>query len=241
MRHKGYCRVFLVFFGIVLPIWANAQADSAISLGDLARSLRQNREPKEPSAPAIIDNDNLSQVIEDVEHLRLAGKPMFSFDGAGNKFRMTSPDGSCSLSFNANATALLSSPYVSQDLPQSELAKLDGPANIHGDTLEVSLYNASAWNVKEITVGLTIVRSADPGTADYGAKLLPAVVEDTVAAEKRSDSTVLLHLKGSAAPMLTTVLKQKLEATLEDGQEWHWAIVEAKGIPPTTVANGLKY
>jgi hypothetical protein len=52
---------------------------------------------------------------------------------------------------------------------------------------------------------------------------------------------VLLHLKGSAAPMLTTVLKQKLEATLEDGQEWHWAIVEAKGIPPTTVANGLKY
>ena len=65
---------------------------------------------------------------------------------------MTSPDGTCSLSFNANATALLTSPYVAQDLPQGELAKLDGPAKI-GDTLEVSVYNASSWSLREITVG----------------------------------------------------------------------------------------
>ena len=131
---------------------------------------------------------------------------------------------------------------MSQDLPQSELAKLDGPANIHGDTLEVSVYNASAWSVREITVGLTIVRRAEPSAASYGdAKLLPAVAEEAVPAEKRPDLTLLLHLKGSTAPFTTSVYREKLDALLENGQEWHWAIVEAKGIPPSTVANGSQY
>jgi hypothetical protein len=154
---------------------------------------------------------------------------------------MSSPDGTCSLSFNANATALLSSPYVSQDLPPGELAKLDGPANIHGDTLEVSLFNASSWNVREITVGLTIVRPTDPSVADYGtAKLLPAVAGDTAPTAKRSDITVLLHLKGATAPFATTVYQEKLNSTLDEGEEWHWAIVEAKGIPPAAVTDGSK-
>jgi len=236
MRHKSYVPVFLLFVGMMLSTGAVAQSDSGVSLGDLARSLRHSKDPKEPAAPAIIDNDNLSQVIEQVEHFRLGGKPMFSFDGVGRTFQMSSPDGTCSLSFNANATALLAAPFVSQDLPQSELAKLDGPANIHGDTLEVSVYNASSWNVKEITVGLTIVRRDNPTAEDNGAaKLLPAVAEDTAPTEKFSDSTVLLHLKGSAAPFATTVYREKLDATLDDGQEWHWAIVEAKGIPAVAV------
>jgi hypothetical protein len=239
MRPPGYFGVFLVFLGTMLPVCAAAQSDGAVSLGDLARSLRQSKDPKEPTAPTVIDNDNLTQVIDDVEHLRLGMRPMFSFDGMGKNFRMTSPDGICSLSFNANATALLSSPYVAQDLPQSELAKLDGPANMIGDTLEVSVFNATAWNVKEITVGLTIVRRDDTSAEDYGAaKLLPAVIGDTVPTEKRSDMTLLLHLKGSAAPLVTTVFREKLDASLDDGQEWHWAIVEAKGIPPSPVANG---
>ena len=127
-------------------------------------------------------------------------------------FKMSSPDGTCSLSFNANTTALLSSPYVSQDLPQSELAKLDGPANIHGDTLEVSMYNASSWNVREITVGLTIVRHDDTSADDYGAaKLLLAASEDATPADKHSDVTLLLHLKGSSAPFATTVYREKLD------------------------------
>ena len=203
--------------------------------------LRQSKEPKEPAAPSIIDNDNLTQVIDDVEHFRLGTRPTFTFEGGATHFQMSSPDGTCSLSFNANSTALLSSPYVSQDLPQSELAKLDGPANIHGDTLEVSMYNASSWNVREITVGLTIVRHDDTSADDYGAaKLLPAASEDATPADKRSDVTVLLHLKGSAAPFATTVFQEKLDENLDDGQEWHWAIVEAKGIPPATVADGSK-
>src|ERR1700676_96838 len=242
MRSQGYLRIVLVFLALMLPVCAVAQADGGVSLGDLARSLRQSKAPQEPAAPNVIDNDNLSQVIDDVEHFSQGGKPIFSFDGAGRNFRMSSPDGTCSLSFNANATAVLSSPYVSQDLPQSELAKLDGPANINGDTLEVSVYNASAWSVREITVGLTIVRRAEPSAASYGdAKLLPAVAEEGVPAEKRPDLTLLLHLKGSTAPFTTSVYREKLDALLENGQEWHWAIVEAKGIPPSTVATGSQY
>ena len=252
MRHPCHCRGFLAFLALMglnvmllammLPAFAAAQADDAVSLGDLARSLRQSKTTTEPAPANVIDNDNLSQVIDDVEHFRRTAQPMFSFDGAGKNFQMSSPDGTCSLSFNANATALLSTPYVSQDLPQSELAKLDGPANIHGDTLEVSLHNASPWNLKEITVGLTIVRRPDTSAANDGpAKLLPAAAADTFPAEKRPDSTLLLHLKGSTAPLATTVYQGKLDASLEEGQEWHWAIIEAKGIPPTTVANASQY
>jgi hypothetical protein len=246
MKHRFYLGVFLVFLGLVslgllLPTCA-AQSEDEVSLGDLARSLRQSKEPKEPAAPSIIDNDNLTQVIDDVEHFRLGARPTFTFEGGATHFQLSSPDGTCSLSFNANSTALLSSPYVSQDLPQSELAKLDGPANIHGDTLEVSMYNASSWNVREITVGLTIVRHDDTTADDYGAaKLLPAAAEDTTPADKRSDVTLLLHLKGSSAPFATTVYREKLDENLDDGQEWHWAIVEAKGIPPATVADGSKH
>ncbi|HXM61634.1 MAG TPA: hypothetical protein VN950_12335 [Terriglobales bacterium] len=246
MRHRCYLGVFLVFLGLVslemmLPVCAAAQSDGEVSLGDLARSLRQSKEPKEPAAPAIIDNDNLTQVIDDVEHFRLGARPTFTFEGGATHFQMSSPDGTCSLSFNANNTALLSNPYVSQDLPQSELAKLDGPANIHGNTMEVSMFNASSWSVREITVGLTLVRRDDTSAGDFGAaKLLPAVAEDSTPADKRSDVTVLLHLKGSAAPFATTVFREKLDENLDDGQEWHWAIVEAKGIPPATVADGSK-
>src|SRR6202166_1670107 len=251
MRPQGYLRVFQVFLGVVslgmmLSVCAGAQSDDPISLGDLARSLRQSKAPKEPAAPEVIDNDNLLKVIDDVEHFRQTAKPVFSFDAAGANFRMSSPDGTCSLSFNANATALLSSPYVSQDLPPSELAKLDGPANIHGDTLEVSVYNASAWNVKEITVGLTIVRPRDAVAASHeAAKLLPAVAQDVVQdkdtppAEKRSDLTVLLHMKGTTAPLATTIYREKLDANLDDKQDWHWAIIDAKGIPPSTIATDL--
>jgi hypothetical protein len=246
MKYRFCLGVFLVFMGLVslgllLPVCA-AQSEDEVSLGDLARSLRQSKEPKEPAAPSIIDNDNLTQVIDDVEHFRLGTRPTFTFEGGATHFQMSSPDGTCSLSFNANSTALLSSPYVSQDLPQSELAKLDGPANIHGDTLEVSMYNASSWSVREITVGLTIVRHDDTTADDYGAaKLLPAASEDATPADKHSDVTLLLHLKGSSAPFATTVYREKLDENLDDGQEWHWAIVEAKGIPPATVADGSKH
>ena len=225
---------FFVLVFTLLPAIAAAQSDDDISLGDLARQLRK---PKEPAAPMVVDNDNLSKVINDIESHRISDHPLFSFDALGKNFLMSSPDGTCSLSFDANATSLLSNPYVSQELPQDELAKLDGPATITDDALQVSIYNGSNWNLKEITVSLTIVRHSEPDLAQYGAaRLLPAAtIEAEMPSEKHADVTMLLHLKGAATPLTTTVFHEKLASPPGD-QEWHWAIIEAKGVPPSPLA-----
>jgi hypothetical protein len=44
--------------------------------------------------------------------------------------------------------------------------------------------------------------------------------------------TVLYHLKGSAGPFSTALFKQAIGISLSSDQEWHWAIVQARGIPP---------
>jgi hypothetical protein len=235
MKRKSYFAIVLL--GFVLPLSAYAQSDDApVPLGDVARSLRKSKAP-DPAAPTIIDNDNLTQVMQQVQTKRLDGSPLFSIDSAGKDFKMSSPDGSCSLSFNANSTALLSVPYVAQDMPESEIAKLDGPATIDGNSLQVAVFNGSAWNVKEITVGLTIVRHDDQLASQFGpAKLIEAstgIADTATPSEKHSDITVLYHLKGSAAPSATIVFRSALNATPSPDQDWHWAIVQAKGVPPT--------
>jgi hypothetical protein len=241
MTHKLYLPNALVLMGLLVPAGLTAQSEPSFvqsdqtgqSLGELARSLRKS---KTTPAHTVIDNDNLSQVMNQVESRKLSGSLRFSFDGVGKSFQVSSPDVTCSLSFNAQATSLLSDPYVPQDLPDSELVKLDGPATINGDTLQISVHNGTAWNLREITVGLTILRRPQPSTSYYGsAKLLPAA-ETTTSAEKHSDLTVLYHLKASAPPLATTDFREKLGAELVAGQEWHWAIVQAKGIPPKAAA-----
>lgn len=221
----------VIFLGLALPSGLMAQSDNPDpSLGDLARSLRKS---KAPPVHTVIDNDNLSQVMTEVETQRLNGRMLFSFDAVGKNFQMSSPDVTCSLSFNAQATSLLSDPYVPQDLPAAELAKLEGPATIDGDELQISVFNGTGWNLKEITVGLTILRKRDAMTAYYGsAKLIPAAAESGVPAEKQSDITRLYHVKGAAAPLATSVFRETLGTVLAPDQDWHWAIVEAKGIPP---------
>ena len=47
-------------------------------------------------------------------------------------------------------------------MPRSELAKLDGPATIDGDSLQVSVRNGTLWDLREIVIGLTIVKRPDP-------------------------------------------------------------------------------
>lgn len=221
---------FLLLGFLLTPVAAVAQSDSDMPLGDLARLVRKK---KAPAADTIIDNDNLSKVMDDVQTNRLKGQPVFSIDNAGKNFHITSPDGTCSLSFDANATALISNPYVPEDLPQSELMKLDGPATIDGNTLQLSMYNGTKWNVKGITVGVTIVRRQATAASNFGsAKLIPASDESSSAAEKRSDLTLLYHLKGSAAPFTTTVFREALGVQLDPDQEWHWAIIQAVGILP---------
>jgi hypothetical protein len=230
MTRKLSLPLALVLLGALLPVCAMAQSDSGEpSLGDLARQYRKG---KAAIDHAVIDNDNLHQVMDEVQTRKLNGSLLFSIDGAGKKFQVSSPDVTCDLSFSGSATSLLSDPYAPQVLPEIELAKLDGPATISGDTLQVSVHNGTTWNIKEITVGVTILRSSEANTARRGsARLIPAAETTTLLLEKKPDSTVLYHLKGSAAPSSTTVFHETLGTTLGGDQEWHWAIVQAKGVP----------
>jgi hypothetical protein len=232
VKHTLHLSLALVVLGILMPALTLAQSDESVPLGDLARALRRTNPP---AAPVTIDNDNLSQVMDQVENRRLKGGPLFSMDGSGKGFQMSSADGTCSLSFSANSTALLSTPYVAEDLPQNELSKLEGPASIAGDTLQVSVYNGSSWDLKEITVGLTLVRRENASAHLANANFLSVAATDAPAS-RPSDLTLLLHIKGTAAPLMTTVFSQKLGTTLAPDQEWHWAIVQARGIPPNPLA-----
>lgn len=232
MRPKLNRLAALALMGfLMVPLGSFAQSDDAeVPLGDLARLARKK---KAPVAETVIDNDNISKVMDDVQTHRLKGQPIFSIDTEGKNFRMTSPDGTCSLSFDANATPLISNAYVPESLPQSELLKLDGPASIDGSNFQLSVYNGTKWQVKEITVGLTIVRRQASAAAHYGsARLVPASAESIIPSEKRSDLTLLYHMKGSAAPFTTTVFHETLEVQLDPDQEWHWAIIQASGILP---------
>jgi hypothetical protein len=230
MTPKLCLPLLMILLELLLPVRGLAQADSAEpSLGDVARSLRKAKQAPEHT---VIDNDNLHKVMDEVQNRKLNGTLLFTLDGSGKKFQVSSPDVTCDLSFSASATSLLSDPYAPQDLPDSELAKLDGPATISGDTLQVSVHNGTSWNIREITVGLTILRDPGPDAARSGpARLIPASETTTLLSEKHADVTVLYHLKGSAAPSSTTVFHETLTAPPGHDQEWHWAVVQAKGIP----------
>jgi hypothetical protein len=215
-----------------------AQDGSDVPLGDVARSFRKKPAPPE----AVVDNDNLSKVVDEAESRRASGSsPVFSFDAGGKSLRVSSPDVSCSLTFSAKSSSLLSDPFLLDELPRSELAKLNGPATLDGDSLQVSIHNGTTWELREVVIGLTIVRHSQAGNASsslrYGeARIIPAVagasqpVQDSF--QKQPDVTVLLRVKGSAAPASTATFRTSLNFALFPDQEWHWAIVRAKGIPP---------
>jgi len=222
-------------FLLAMPSLVCAQDDASdMPLGDLARSLRK----KSASPEAVIDNDNFSKVMDDAENHHTAGSSMvFSFDPGAKNFRVSSPDVTCSLSFSAKASSLLSDPLLVDELPRTELAKLDGPATIDGDSLQVEMHNGTSWELREVMIGLTIVRRQEPGNAAYfgPARIVPAVaggqpVQDSY--QKQPDVTLLLRVKGSAAPSTTAIFRTSLNFALFPDQEWHWAIVKAKGIPP---------
>jgi hypothetical protein len=214
-------------------------AQDEMSLGDVARSLRKSQSPPK----TVIDNDNLSAVMEEGETRKWAlsepsrMKPIQLVD-------MASPDVTCALSFSAQPDPLAEQP---QNLPEAELAKLDGPATLAGSALQISVHNGSSWDVREITVSFTIVRQQQdppPPPIEYDAmNLVPTMVSSIerpqtgipAPVEKLSDVTVLYHLKGTAAPSSTIVVHETLSAPLSPEQEWHWSIVQAKGIPPAPV------
>jgi len=221
---------------LALPVCLSAQ-DSDTPLGDIARAFRRNKDEKKAPGHAVIDNENLDQLVADLQSHRFTTSLLFSFDNVAKDFKVSSPDVTCSLSFSAKTSTLLTDPYTPRELPGDELAKLDGPATIQGGSLEVSVFNGSAWDIKEITVGFTVVRAP---SLPYGPQLLKPAAERTVETlEKRSDRTVILHLKGTASPQSTTVFTEDLPQELSPEQEWHWAIVSAKGIPPKVTPEAL--
>ena len=224
-------------FALVWPQWVSAQDDpNEVPLGDVARSFRKKSAPSE----LVIDNDNFSTVLEDAERRRAAGTTMvFSLDPGDKNFHVSSPDVSCSLSFSAKTSALLADPVALDELPRSELAKLDGPATIDGDSLQVTMHNGSSWELREVVIGLTILRhpeAVDASTSYGRARIVPAAgistpsIQDS--SQKQPDITVLLRVKGSAAPAATALFRTQLNFALFPDQEWHWAIVRAKGVPP---------
>lgn len=224
----------------------SAQTDTP-SLGDLARTMRQKKaESKQAPQPVathpVIDNDNFTQVMEAAESSHKPSGMLFSIDTVANKFQVSSsPDVTCSLSFDANATALLANRANARDLPDTEVAKLDGPATMDGNTLQISVFNGTEWDVREITVGLTVLRNSDQ-EQDAVASLTPAhfltpSAEVSSPMEKRSDVTYIFHLKGTASPFASTIFREALDAPLGPEQDWHWSILQAKGIPPKPPAS----
>jgi hypothetical protein len=225
---------------LLCPLSASAQED-APSLGDLARNVRRNRvqlpQQQEDPAHPVIDNDNLAQVMEDAKKARPVkpDKTVFSIDPSGNTLKISSPDVTCSLSFNARASSLLIKPILIEDLPLTELLKLDGPGSIQDESLQLEVFNGTDWDIREITIGLTLERK--PGqNAEVAARarVIPAIESLTpVTVERRSDVTLLYHLKAEAKPFSTTAFHENIGITPGPDEDWRWSIVEAKGIRPS--------
>jgi hypothetical protein len=229
MRPVITIAVALTLLSAAAPVRAQ---DDDIPLGDVARAARKQK-PVQDEKP-VIDNDNLPIMMDKAEAERLDGKPVFSIDPSGKSFRMTSPDGTCSLAFDARAAALVTTPYISSDLPAYELGKLEGRATIHDGFLEVTLHNASAWELKEIVVGVTLISPS-------GVELEPARLVSTVDAQLEArppDATALYHLKSTAAAGATVAFRGLVNDELSQANDWHWALVAARGIPPVVPAVG---
>lgn len=218
-----------IHIGVIAVVFVTAASvcaqDDDVSLGDLARSLRKPT----PANEQVIDNDNLPIVMDQAESKALGGKPVFSIDPSGKSFRMTSPDGSCSLSFDARVTPLISTQYVATNLPQDELLKLGGEAAIHDGVIQVSLYNGTNWDVKEIVVSVTVLQDQNAFGLRPATLTLPA---EAGPAQKLPDVTLLYHLKAAGPPDSTTVFQGDLGDDLGQARDWHWALVGARGVPP---------
>jgi hypothetical protein len=223
---------------LLLPKSIAQDDPNDVPLGDVARNLRK----KTPSSQKVIDNDNFSTVMDQVESRHAPGPGMKLVMAADSKgFEMSGPDATCSLSFSAAAKALLSNQYSQMELPAAEVAKLEGPAAIEGDALTVTVFNHTNWHVSELTVALMIVKrkqSAGSSTdADLpsGSDMLPqafAFTPDAVRPEKKPDQTLIYRMRSAAPPQTTAVFSAPLNLDLAADEDWHWSIVKARGYPP---------
>jgi hypothetical protein len=223
-------RILAMIFLLCAPGYLRAQDDDDVSLGKFARELRTSRPVRHGE---VIDNDNLNRLMDEAESQRLDGKPIFSISPSGI-FTAVSPDGSCSLSFDARSVPSASAVYITTDLPQGEMAKLTGPASIHDGELEVSLRNNTGWDLKEVVIGITAVQtqSAPP---EYRFATLASVSME----EKLPDFTVLIHLKGNVVAGASGIFRAEVASDFPQSKDWRWEIVSARGIPPAAQFSGL--
>ena len=241
MRSRFPILLLVVLCALLLPLAAWAQ-DDAPSLGDLARNLRKNKlqqpaQTQPDAARPVIDNDNLAQVMEDAKKARPAksDKTVFSIDPSSNTVKVSSPDVTCSLSFNSRATSLLIKPVLIEELPLTELLKLDGPGSIQDENLQLEVFNGTDWDLREITIGLTLERKpGENAEVAARARVIPAAQGAApVSVERRSDVTLLYHLKATAKPFSTSAFRENIGITPGPDEDWRWSIVEARGIRPS--------
>lgn len=254
MLRPGITRLLLTlatFGALMTPLRLAAQDDpNDVPLGDVARTMRKKiPATKTPATHAVIDDDNLPQVMKQAEQQHRPGSALrYLMDGTSSNFRISAPDVTCSLAFTANVKAMLSKQYAEMELPAEDMYKLEGPATIEGGALILAVYNKTDWHVSELTVALTVVKKPEaheaslsieeaPYTASYGAKLSPAVTgratdEPAEGAEKTPDVTVIYRMRAAAAPASTTVFSAPLNRRVGADEEWHWAMVQVKGYPP---------
>ena len=242
--------VLPVMLAVLAPLRAAAQDDpNDAPLGDVARTLRK----KTPSTQQVIDDDNLPQVMEQVEQADsrrgAASALRFLMAGEGKGFRLSVPDATCSLSFTPNVKSLLSSQYSEMDLPPQQVTKLQGQATIEGDALALPIFNGTDWHISELDVALTVVRKR--GTRDpFGLEEpLAGNGEDSgtasdplqqVRPEKKPDVTLIYRMRAAAPPWERSVFSAPVDVDLAAGDEWHWAIVQAKGYPPESYTRGAQ-
>jgi hypothetical protein len=205
-----------------------------VPLGDVARNLR-----KKAPAHTVIDDDNLTQVMQQAESRRGSGSSLrFLMSGEGIGFRVSAPDVTCSLSFTSNVKSLLSSQYSEMELPADDLARLGAHASIEGDTLTVSVHNATDWHVSEIAVAYTIVNKSVATDFSAGAGIAKMDADNDMSGRnelgsgRKPDVTVIYHMRAVGVPWSATNFSSRLNREIASGDEWHWAIVQAKGYPP---------
>ena len=58
--------------------------------------------------------------------------------------------------------------------------------------------------------------------------------------EKRPDVAVIYRMRAAALPWSNAVFSAPLKLELDPGEEWHWAIVQAKGYPPETYVGSVR-
>ena len=126
-------------------------------------------------------------------------------------------------------------PILIEDLPLTELLKLDGPGSIQDESLQLEVFNGTDWDIREITIGLTLERKpGENAEVAARARVIPAAEGIApVAVERRSDVTLLYHLKAEAKPFSTTAFHENIGITPGADEDWRWSIVEAKGIRPS--------